>query len=83
MKGIRIIENAKEIKIKGVLGELESKKGFQRETVTKRLKLTLVFMRSSTLQEKFNSVFQELFASINKFFNLVGRLGTRLSFYEV
>ena len=29
------------------------------------------------------SVFQEFFASINKNFILVGRLGTRTSFYEV
>ena len=29
------------------------------------------------------SVFQEFFTSISKFFNLVGALGTRLSFYGV
>ena len=29
------------------------------------------------------SIFQEFFASINKIFILAGRLGTRLSFYEV
>ena len=29
------------------------------------------------------SVFQELFASINKMFILAGRRSTRLSFYEV
>ena len=29
------------------------------------------------------SIFQEFFASIDKMFNLGGRLGTRLSFYEV
>ena len=33
--------------------------------------------------ENFISVFQEFSANINKTFILAGRLGTRLSFYEV
>ena len=40
-------------------------------------------MLNSKLQEKFNFLFQEFFASINKISILAGRLGTRLSFYEV
>ena len=65
MKDSRVIEIAKEIKCKGVWGKvwgnLEPKKGFQRQPVTKFLRLTLVFMRSSALQEKFNFFFSRDF----------------------
>ena len=54
MKGIRVAQIAKEIKFKGVCGKLESKNGFQKQPVTKYLRLTLVFLKSSALREKFN-----------------------------
>ena len=44
MKGIRVTKIVKEIKFEGVWGELESKTGFQRQSVTKYLRLTLVFV---------------------------------------
>ena len=44
MKGLRVIKIVKKIKFEGVWGELESKKGFQRQSVTKYLRLTLAFM---------------------------------------
>ena len=53
------------------------------QQLTKCLRLTLVFLRNSTEQEKFSCCFQEFSASINKIFILAGRLGTRLSCYEV
>ena len=50
----------------------------------KYLRLTLISMWNSALQEKFLiSVFQEFFTSIDKIFILAGRLGTRLSCYKV
>ena len=36
-----------------------------------------------TTRKSLTAVFQEFFASIEKIFLLGGRLGTRLSFYEV
>ena len=50
---------------------------------TKYLRLTPVSMWNSALQEKFNICLSRGFASIDKTFILAGRLGTRLSFYEV
>ena len=44
MKGLRVIKIVKKNKFEGVWGELESKKGFQRQSVTKYLRLTLAFM---------------------------------------
>ena len=49
---------------------------------TKYLRLTLVSMWNSALQESLISVFQEFFASIDNIIS-AGRMGTRLSFYEV
>ena len=42
MKGLRVTKIVKEIKFEGVWDELESKNGFQRQSVTKYLRLTLV-----------------------------------------
>ena len=50
---------------------------------TKYLRLTLVFLWNSALREKFNFCFSRVFASIDKISILAGRLGARLSFYEV
>ena len=49
------------------------------QSVTKYLSLTLIFMWNKALQGKFNCYF----SSINQISILAGRLGTRLSFYEV
>ena len=40
-------------------------------------------MSDSAQQEKFNFCFEEFFAITDKIFISVGRLGPRLSFYEV
>ena len=56
------------VKFAVVWGELESKAYFQRQSVTKCLRLTL---------------FSKTFASIDKILNLTERLFTRVSFYEV
>ena len=45
VKGLRVTKIIKEIwKFEGVLDKLELRKGFQRQSVTKYLRLTLVFM---------------------------------------
>ena len=44
MKGLRVTKIVKEVKFNGVWGELESKKGFERQSFTKYLRFTLVFM---------------------------------------
>ena len=43
-KGVRVTRNVKEIKLKVVWGESESKKVFQGQELRKYLRLTLVFM---------------------------------------
>ena len=43
MKELRLTKIVKEIKFEGVWGKLESKIGFQRQSVSKYLRLTLVF----------------------------------------
>ena len=42
VKSLRVTKSVKEIKFQGVWDELESKNGFQRQSVTKYLRLTLV-----------------------------------------
>ena len=44
MKGLRVTKIFKEIKLEGVSGDLEPKKDFQRQSVTKYVRLTLVFI---------------------------------------
>ena len=44
MKGLRVTKIVKEIRFVGVWGELEAKKCFQRQSFTKYLRLTLVFV---------------------------------------
>ena len=65
MKGIKVTEIGKEVKFKRVWGKLEPEKGFERPSVTKYLRLTLVFMWISALWKGLISVLQEFFASIN------------------
>ena len=52
MKGFRLTKNVKEIKFEGVLDELGAKGCFQRQSFTKYLRLTVVFMRNSALGGK-------------------------------
>ena len=61
MKGLRVIKIVKGITFEGLWGELESIKGFQRQSVTKYLRITLVFMRNSTQRENFNFCFSKVF----------------------
>ena len=44
VKGLRVTKIVKEIKFEGVWGELEAKNWCQRQSFTKYLRLTLVFM---------------------------------------
>ena len=46
MQGLRVTKNVKEIKFERVWDDLESRKSFQRQWLTKYLRLTLVFMLS-------------------------------------
>ena len=69
----------KGITSEAVRGELESRKGFQRQSIRKYLRLTLVFMRSGAHSGKnVISVFQEFLPIIGKMFILAGGLTTRL-----
>ena len=43
MKGLRVTKIVKEIKFEAVWGEVESRKGFQRQSGTKYLRLTFKF----------------------------------------
>ena len=52
---------AKKTTFEGVWGDLESRRDFQRQSVTKYLRLTLAYTGNSTLQEKFNCYFFEVF----------------------
>ena len=64
----------------GVWGNVDSKAGFQRQSVTKNMRLTLFFTWNSALQDKFSlSFFVYFFARINKIFILAVRLHTRVS----
>ena len=67
---------SKQIKCKGVWGELEVKKCFQRQSLTKYFRQTLVSVWKSALLEKLMSVFQETFAT-EKIVILGGGLSTR------
>ena len=61
-KGERLVTKiVKEIKFGGAFDELESKKRFQRQLLTKYLRLTILFVRNSSQQEKFNSCFSTVF----------------------
>ena len=82
VKGLRVTKNVKEIKFEEIWGKLVSRKGFQRQSVSKYLRLTLVFTLNSTLREKFNCYFSEVFPSMSKIFIFAGRLGTSLPFCE-
>ena len=61
MKGLRLTRIVEEVKFEGIWGQLEAKNCFQRQSFTKYLRLTLVFMQNSGLREKFNSYFSRVF----------------------
>ena len=65
---LRVKKIVKQIKFEWVRGGLESRNCFQRQSFTKYLRQTLVFMRNNALREKFNFCFQEIFTSTDKFF---------------
>ena len=60
VKSLRVTEIAKQNKVGGVQDQLESKKVFETEAVTKNLSLTLVPMYNSTPREKLNRIFSGL-----------------------
>ena len=60
-KSLRVTKNVKEIKFEGVWDELESKNGFQRQSVTKYLRLTLVLGWNSAPLERFNHYISGVF----------------------
>ena len=67
MEGLRVATVVNEIKFEGVLGKLEAKTCFQKQSFTKYLRQTLVILCEITKYEKvFFSIFQQVFASINK-----------------
>ena len=82
MKVLRVKIIVQKFKLEGIWGELESKKGFQRQSVTKYLRLTLV-SKWRTTGKVLLLFFGIFFGSINKIFILAGEMSTRLSFYEV
>ena len=53
------------------------------QSFTKYLRLTLISCEIAHYGKSLSFVFQEFFARIYKILILAGRLGTRLSFYEV
>ena len=57
MKGLSVTKIVNEVKFEGVLGELEAKKLFQRQTFSKDLRQTLVCMRKREIRESFNFYF--------------------------
>ena len=61
MKGLTVPKNVKEIIFERVLRELESKKYFQRQQLSKYLRLTVAFMCNTAQQEKFNFCFSRGF----------------------
>ena len=61
VKDVTVTQILKEVNFKRVWG-LESKTGFQRQQVTKYLRLTQVFTRNSALLEKFSLYFLRVFS---------------------
>ena len=61
----RVTKIVKEIKFEGVWRESESRRGFYRQSFTKYLTLTLVFMWNTPLREKFS--FKRFLLLLTKF----------------
>ena len=55
MKRLRVTKIVKEIKFEGVRSDLDGKNILERQSFTKYLRLTLVFMSNRVQQEKFNN----------------------------
>ena len=53
-KGLKLTKIVQEITFEVVWAEIQPKKGFQRQSFTKYLRLTLFFMSDSALRLKFN-----------------------------
>ena len=69
---LRLTKIVKEIKFEGVWDELQPRKFFQKQSVTKHLRLTLVPMKNRAPREKFNCYFTGPFSSTRKSFISVG-----------
>ena len=61
VEGLRVTKIVKEIKFQSVWGELKAKNCFQKQSFTKYLRLTLVFMWNRALREKFDFCFSRVF----------------------
>ena len=72
VKGFRVTKIVKEIKSEGVWGKLKAKNSFYRQPFTKYLRLTQIPCEIALYGKSLISVFQEVFASINKVFILAG-----------
>ena len=57
MKGLIVTASVNEINFEEILREIEAKNCFHKQSFTKYLRLTLVFMQNSTLRGKFNFCF--------------------------
>ena len=68
MKGLRVTKIVKEIKFEGVWGELESRRGFQTQSVSRYLGLTLVFSGEVAYSGGGLISDQGFFASVSKMF---------------
>ena len=82
VKGLSVTNIFKKTTFEVIWEELKGKTGFQRQSFTKYLRLTLSFLWKIA-GKSLISISQEFFSSINKIFISAGTLGTRLSFYEV
>ena len=82
-KALELQQLSKKSNLKGVWGKLEAINCFQRQTLTKYLKQTLVFKWKSAPREKFNFCFTGNFTSNDRIFISGGWLSTRQYFYEV
>ena len=60
MKDLRITKTLKEIGFEEVGDESQEKNRFQRQSFTKYLRLTLVFMLNSVLRKKFSFCFSKV-----------------------
>ena len=79
MKGLRVTNIVKEIPFGGIWGELFSKVAFQRQSVTKYLRLTRALPETAHCGKSLICIFQQFFARIDKIFISTGRLYTRVS----
>ena len=83
MTGLRVTKIDKEIEFEGIWGKLQAEKCFHRQSFTKYLRLTPVFMQNSALRGKLNFCFSRAFWWFERKIPFGRRLGTRPSFYGV